>query len=256
MGFKHQMQASRFELKYLIDERKAHGIKDFLRGHLVRDPYAKPEEPLGYEVRSLYLDSPKLALRQATLEGHKNRFKLRIRFYDDEPDSPAFLEIKRRNTDVILKERSMVSKEAVKRILDGAPPREEFLVKVNEKAKKGMANFCRLRDQIRAGGAVFVCYVRDPWVPADHDYARVTFDRNICSRIYTHGKGLEMPPQSTPTAVKLVTLELKFTDRFPNWMRDLAHTFNLGRTSVPKYVECVAASPVFPRPRLGSFQTI
>jgi hypothetical protein len=35
-----------------------------------------------------------------------------------------------------------------------------------------------------------------------------------------------------------VVLELKFTDRFPYWMQTLAETFNLQRTSVPKYVEC------------------
>ena len=34
-------------------------------------------------------------------------------------------------------------------------------------------------------------------------------------------------------------LELKFTDRFPQWMELLVETFNLNRVSMPKYVECV-----------------
>ena len=34
-------------------------------------------------------------------------------------------------------------------------------------------------------------------------------------------------------------LELKFTDRFPNWMRDLTRIFNLWRESMAKYVACV-----------------
>jgi hypothetical protein len=37
-----------------------------------------------------------------------------------------------------------------------------------------------------------------------------------------------------------VVLELKFTDRFPNWMHDCVQIFNLRRTTMPKYVECVS----------------
>ena len=57
-----------------------------------------------YRICSLYIDSPQLFLYNQTVLGEKNRFKLRIRFYDDDPAHPAFLEIKRRVTDVILKE--------------------------------------------------------------------------------------------------------------------------------------------------------
>ena len=256
MAFQHSMQTSRFELKYLIDERKARAVKTFIRSHLEADPYTKPGQDFGYEVRSLYLDSPKLVLNVATLEGHKNRFKLRIRFYDDDPDHPAFLEIKRRNTDVILKERAIVSREGVKRILDGAQPDPAFLYKDEPKGRKCLFNFCSLRDQIGAGGSVFVCYLRDAWVPANSDASRLTFDRRIISREYTHGNGLVMPEEFRHTAVKGVTLELKFTDRFPNWMRDLVHNFDLERRSVPKYVECVAAAKNRPNPRLAPYQEI
>ena len=53
-------------------------------------------------ITSLYLDSSALHLYRQTVQGIKNRFKLRIRFYDDNPGNPAFLEIKRRVTDVII----------------------------------------------------------------------------------------------------------------------------------------------------------
>jgi len=38
-----------------------------------------------------------------------------------------------------------------------------------------------------------------------------------------------------------IVLELKFTDRFPNWMRQMVQTFNLFRTSMAKYVTCAMA---------------
>lgn len=45
-----------------------------------------------------------------------NRFKLRIRFYDDIPASPAFLETERRLTDVIRKERAALRREGIYRL--------------------------------------------------------------------------------------------------------------------------------------------
>jgi hypothetical protein len=50
-----------------------------------------------------------------------------------------------------------------------------------------------------------------------------------------HISGLE-----NPVYPKLggVVLELKFTNRFPNWMRQMVGIFDLERTSVAKYVSC------------------
>ena len=42
-------------------------------------------------------------------------------------------------------------------------------------------------------------------------------------------------------SVRGTVLEMKFTDRFPDWMHSLASTFNLRRTSMPKYVHCINA---------------
>ena len=57
-----------------------------------------------YPIVSLYLDSPDLQLCRESLTGVKNRFKLRIRSYTDEPEYPRFLEIKRRINQVIYEE--------------------------------------------------------------------------------------------------------------------------------------------------------
>ena len=46
-------------------------------------------------------------------------------------------------------------------------------------------------------------------------------------------------------------LEIKFTDRFPSWTQELVQTFNLRRTSMPKYVECVDAAR-----RMGSLNLV
>ena len=38
-----------------------------------------------------------------------------------------------------------------------------------------------------------------------------------------------------------VVLEIKFTNRFPVWMREMARAMNLDRRSMAKYVACMAA---------------
>jgi hypothetical protein len=42
MAFDHQLMRSRFELKYIIDEVTARGVRDFARSYLQRDEHAIP----------------------------------------------------------------------------------------------------------------------------------------------------------------------------------------------------------------------
>src|SRR2546429_3760526 len=122
MPFHDHMQRNRFELKYVIDERTASGVRDFIRPYLVRDRFARAELGWTYPIYSVYLDSPGLRLFQGTVEGHANRFKLRARYYDERPESPVFLEIKRHANDVVFKKRAGIRRESVERLLGAAAP--------------------------------------------------------------------------------------------------------------------------------------
>ncbi len=250
MSFAHRMQTSRFEYKYIIKDERALEIRDFVRGHLVLDPYADPSHHMGYPVNSLYLDSKGLQLCNDTVVGKKNRFKLRIRYYDDNPTNPVFFEIKRRVNDQILKQRAVVKRQAVDKILAGHWPTREDMFKPNDSAGyMKLQNFCRLKNSIAAIGTVYVSYFREAWVPSDHDNARLTFDRNI--KGCPHKDRFDASDDRDWSNVKIdgVVLEMKFNDKFPNWMRELAHNFNLQRTSLPKYVECSSVIPSM-RPRV------
>ena len=96
MRFRDNLQSNRFEFKYIVSEPCAAAVRDFVRSYLEPDPYADPEQGNSYQLSSLYLDTPDLSLYRQTVTGQKNRFKLRIRFYDDNPGSPTLLELKRR----------------------------------------------------------------------------------------------------------------------------------------------------------------
>lgn len=245
MPFQHKLQASRFELKFIIDEHCAEGVRDFARSYLEVDEYADPEKQNSYPICSLYCDNSELFLCRQTVVGEKNRFKLRIRFYDDNPEHPAFLEIKRRITDVIRKERAKVTRQGARRILAGHGPDRAFLFEPenDEVSGRAMVNFCDLRDNIGgAKGCIYVSYLREAYVSPNSDLIRVTFDRLLRGSPYEQGDALELPAEGVYPAVgngEKVILELKFTDRFASWMRELVQEFNLQRTSVPKYVHCI-----------------
>jgi hypothetical protein len=241
MAFAHGFQGSRFELKYLLSEACARAVRDFSLSYLEPDPHADPAKNCEYPVHSLYLDNSSLALCRATMHGEKNRFKLRIRFYDDSPESPAFLEIKRRQNDVILKQRAPVRRASIGRILNGHWPAPADVMDSSPRGLAAVSQFCRLRTMIQAEGQVFVSYVREAYVTPNTDSARLTFDRRLQGVRYERGGSLVRTGLVVHPDVAGVILELKFTDRFPIWMRQMVREFNLVRRSMPKYVTCVLA---------------
>ena len=92
------MQKQRYEHKYIVREDAALALRDFVSSYLDLDPFGATQPNLSYPVHSLYFDSPDLHLYHTTINGDKNRYKLRIRFYEDRPKSPVYFEIKRQTT--------------------------------------------------------------------------------------------------------------------------------------------------------------
>jgi len=246
MAYTHRMQANRLELKYLIDERCAIRMREYVRTFLEPDEYANPLKNNSYQIHSLYMDSPWLTLCYATMNGLKNRFKLRIRFYDDVPEHPVFFEIKRRVTDTILKERCAVHRSSVPHLLAGRWPERSDLLKYDTRNMGTLQRFCSLRDTVQARGMCFVSYEREAYVSPHDDSVRVTFDRTLQASPF-HDSGVqnylavEPLPQFQQPRLNAVVLELKFTDRFPRWMYDLVQSFNLKRWTMAKYVNCAMA---------------
>lgn len=246
-------QANRFEWKYIVDERRARGIRDFIRGHLEVDEHARDSPEHSYPVYSLYLDSPTLVLYRQTVQGLKNRFKLRLRFYDDRPTQPVFLEIKRRLDGVICKERAALGRDAVLPLLHGERPGLAALVRSagNRHAELALDDFCRLTADLGATAAAYVSYVREAYVSPESDQLRVTLDRHLRGSPFDERQGLVPPTTGVAPDVRGVVLEIKFVDRFPHWLREMVWAFDLHRCSMPKYIRCVEALRLRPGGWLG-----
>ena len=239
MAYQHRMQRNRFEYKYLIDERCAHEVRDFCRSYLVHDENAIPSMKWAYPTHSIYLDGPGLPLYYSTIHGHKNRFKLRVRFYTEEDKDPVFFEIKRRVLDAILKDRALVHRHRAVALMNGEAPRREDLIKPNNLDHwSALRRFHEMQSNIGARPRVFVSYMREAWVKEDDDNVRLTFDRDLhggkFDGTFKVKKEVKCPPLLPGTTL---VLELKFTDRFPFWFREMVRTFNLERRAMAKYCQ-------------------
>lgn len=57
-----------------------------------------------------------------TIRGDQDREKLRLRYYDDRPDSLVFCEVKHQMTDGVVKYRGGLKREALSTLLAGEMP--------------------------------------------------------------------------------------------------------------------------------------
>ena len=213
-------------------------ISGYLQTRMERDPHGDDD---GYDVCSVYLDCSTARLYGQTIKGQKNRFKLRVRVYDNDDTKPAFLEIKRREGSVIKKQRAIVDRVSAVKILSGldVPSEAALTLDGTVKGLNAFQEFVRLRDQIAAVGTTFVYYKRVAFVSPQGSSWRATFDRHLKAKEYISGERIRIPRGCIHTSeTETVVFELKFTDRFPHWMRDLVRVFNLEVVSFPKYVNC------------------
>jgi hypothetical protein len=232
------MQTQRFELKYLIPEATALLVRDFVRSYLGMDEFSVGRPNYSYPVHSLYLDSDDLKLYWRTINGDKNRFKLRLRYYSAHPGTPVFFEIKRRMNNCILKQRGGVRQDAVNLLLAGHLPAETHLVSGEPHQLVAVQRFSRLQGDLHAQPRAHIFYMREAYVN-DNDEVRVTMDREVLAQpnLATFVK-TEM---ENPVRVfdRQVILELKFTNRYPDWFRELARVFQVTQCGVSKYVEAI-----------------
>lgn len=232
-----RMQHQRFEYKYIVTEEVALGVRDFVSSYLEPDEFGATRTDLSYPVHSLYLDSPDLALYQHTINGDRNRFKLRMRFYESGGDRPVYFEIKRRSNNAIRKERAAVRREAAGELLAGYLPGRGHLVRDTPEAWHALENFTGLVHRLNAIPQSHVCYLREAWVEGGGNSVRITLDREVRSE---PRHTLSFDPRTTdpiPVFGDAVVLELKFTARFPNWFNHLVQAFGLRQGSAAKYVD-------------------
>lgn len=235
-----KLQLQRFELKYNISEEVALAVREFVRSYLEIDEYGATLSNFSYPVHSLYIDSPNLQTYRATINGDKNRFKLRLRFYEDRENAPVFFEIKRRMNNTISKQRGGVKRQFVDGLLAGQLPEPEHLLSKDPRQLVALQNFCRLMVNLSATPKGHIFYMREAWMSPFDNSVRVTMDRDVLFDVEPTARLATEMVRPVSVFGKSVILELKFTNRFPDWFRDMVRIFGLMQCGAAKYAEGVA----------------
>jgi SPX domain protein involved in polyphosphate accumulation len=175
----HELQLSRLEHKYIVSPEVALAVRDFVASYLELDEFGATHPNLSYPVHSLYLDSDDLRIYWGTINGDKNRYKLRLRFYENRPNAPVYFEIKRRMNNAIMKQRGAVRRDAVSQVLSGMLPGAEQMTSTDPRQLLAIQRFVELAATIGAKPKAHVAYQREAWVQPDDNSIRVTLDRDV-----------------------------------------------------------------------------
>ncbi|HIF41342.1 MAG TPA: polyphosphate polymerase domain-containing protein [Planctomycetes bacterium] len=235
MDFTDRTLSSRYELKYWLHPSQLRAIREAIGPFVQPDQFARLGHGNSYPISSLYLDTRAHDLYRTTVEGHKDRFKLRIRSYSDEPGTPVYLEIKRRANQVVRKVRARVSRAGAQALLRGG--RMDM-----EDADEGVAEFISEMRRLDAGSVIRVRYEREAYESVGRDPVRITLDSEVMFKA-THDGDLSLGGtgwSTTPT--EGVILEVKFTDNCPHWIAAMVGQMNLENLSIPKYVLSLSRS--------------
>jgi hypothetical protein len=232
----------RYEYKYFVPEDRTEEIRRFIRPYVQLDRHAAQAADRRYAIHNLYLDTPTLDLYQACLNGAVDRFKLRIRWYDAEAEGPFFTEVKRRIRQVIVKDRARITRDEFRAVLRGDPLRLP-----DGPARDNLTAFLDRKTLHGTIPTVYSRYTREPYESRFGDYARLTFDREMCFQPAA-GDGLPADPRAwtyvdaawaTGGVRCAAVLELKFTRDIPRWMSDTVAEFDLEPVGYSKYVSSI-----------------
>jgi hypothetical protein len=225
---------ARYEFKYLITDDQMARIREWVRPYLEPDEYG---DGGSYWVNSLYLDTYDWRLGRDTIDGTKNRYKIRMRCYAFD-DTPVFCEIKGRVGSSIVKSRALIPRESAEAVATNSPVADGTVRAAKPGHQRDLDRFRNIVDVRDLRPRLWVRYFREAYVSPFGEGARLTFDQVV--QVQVPSDPFFEPPIGLfhPVALEQPTiLELKFNGASPHWMRYLVRAFDLKRISVAKYVQ-------------------
>jgi hypothetical protein len=228
--------AQRYEIKFWASEEQAAEMLRVARIHMDVDPfcYKGPQRNI-----SLYMDTPMRTFYEQHIAGLPTRFKLRVRTYDD-PNGPAFLEVKRRVKAVTSKRRTIVTRAIARELVAG-----RFQAAAALNPTPDLMEFLFLHQRYVVEPVLLVAARRLALRSMDDGGRfRMTLDRDVryqrpCGTDLTGRPGgwtpVDLTVRSGHEAMR-VLFEMKFVDAAPGWLAPAIAMLNLRPTSYSKYV--------------------
>jgi hypothetical protein len=235
-AFADATTAQRYEVKFWATEEQALQMLRVCEDHLEVDPFCRSGPQRN---TSLYLDSPDRTFFDLHLTGVPDRFKLRVRTYDD-PTGPAFLEVKRRVKTVVSKMRAVVPRPIAREIVAG-----NLDAAAAVKPTRDLMEFLYMYQRYNVEPALLVAARRLALrSKGDGGRFRLTLDRDIAYQDHC-GNDLSGRPRGwipVDTVIRnrsqayRVLIETKFVDGAPAWLAPTVERLGLELTSYSKYV--------------------
>ena len=218
-------QVSREEKKFLIN------IAEFRqKSHLLEQTLLQDEHNgiYGYQIRSLYFDTPYDRDFFEKQSGTELRRKIRLRIYDPNQNF-AMLEMKQKEGAQQLKRSLKISREDAVRIIEG-----DLLPLLTYPDPFAAEIYAFMR--IHAYRPVTIVEYRRKAFIAKENKIRITFDNQIVateSSFDLFDPNLNMNPVLDPYDV---VMEVKFNGFLLGYIRELINSINRSELSVSKYI--------------------
>jgi hypothetical protein len=235
-------QITRYEAKYVIDERTYREIRKAITGICSVDEHV--DENGRYIVNNLYFDTTDLRFYYDTKHKQYNRFKPRVRYYGTDPKDYLWVELKHKVRNVTWKTRRRIDVAQWPRILESSRSLDESpaIATLADSFESTVVRF-------QAQPILQVRYVREPYVSDLDAYGRITFDRCLTYRpaygsydlvsacdltSYDDSETMVHGSDDSP-----VLLEIKTETHVPLWVVRLIQRFELTQRGFSKYCYAV-----------------
>lgn len=216
----------RNELKYIITNIDATILKGRFDSILTKDPHIKDGN---YKIRSLYFDDINLTSYYQVLNSVNERWKWRIRFYNDD-DTYICLEKKMKINGIVYKKSLRLKKKQVLNIIN------KKNIKINDKNDKLLNEFYLNILTKGLKPVIIIDYDRIPYIYKVGNI-RITIDYNLSvsdkiDEIFN--KNLNMIPI---TESKNIIMEVKYNNFLPGYIKSKLNLNCLERTTYSKYLQ-------------------
>ncbi|MDE5570295.1 MAG: polyphosphate polymerase domain-containing protein [Ruminococcus sp.] len=221
---------ARKEIKFLLDMHQYEELMKVIDNYMNPDKYCVGGKEYG--IYNIYYDTPDDFLIRESLAKPYYKEKIRLRSYYSpaSPDSPVFLEIKKKIGGIVTKRRvSMTLAESD----------EYFATRHKPEIKKYITGqvFTEL-DAFLAHYPIqpkqYISYQREAFFGKDNGDFRLTFDRKITDRRYD----LHLSEESYGNYIigaDQRLMEVKVSDSMPAWLVEKLSELKIYKTSFSKY---------------------
>ena len=234
------LEMTKIEYKYLISAARLEALRNAMAPYLVWDKYSEVRANKQYTVKSIYFDTRRLDFYQEKLSGLKRRKKLRIRGYNERSEnSTVFLEIKRKNGQMISKNRApLLYKNLSEMSLTNGIETFIFPDPQNENLSSARSFLFYIRS-MQLIPTIKIFYEREAHFSQTNPSLRITLDSNLRSSMQVGLRTLYDDVNMIYALPNQTIIEIKATSGFPNWLQQLVARLGLQLQAVSKYTNCM-----------------